>query len=223
MKYGDVVLDYTNKNQAVFLGTVRLKDIWKYRKRDKVRWWLGTDVLTLWMYPEGKSRFRVKLHRIKTKLVNRFFKENWFVSEKLMKEVPFQYRLRKCKVRVHPCDVVLKKENPLVVGCYMPEETVYNKWVYGYDTIEYLKRFFKDSNVVFLRYDGKDDVTHFLSLIDCYIRPSRHDGMPRLILLCQLNNIDFYWGDSYSENIDFIDLIGEGKKWEKSVVIQPNS
>jgi len=57
MKYGDVVLDYTNKNQAVFLGTVRLKDIWKYRKRDKVRWWLGTDVLTLWMYPEGKSRW----------------------------------------------------------------------------------------------------------------------------------------------------------------------
>jgi len=55
MKYGDVVLDYTNKNQAVFLGTVRLKDIWKYRKRDKVRWWLGTDVLTLWMYPKGKS------------------------------------------------------------------------------------------------------------------------------------------------------------------------
>lgn len=207
MKYGDVA---TIDGKKVFLGTVRFKDIWRYRKFHKVRWWMGTDVLTLTMYPPGKSKIKVFLHRIKTMFVNKCFEENWFVSQRLINELPLcaKENFHNISVRVHEPEYSKVKviEKPFVVGYYMPEMTEFNSWVYGADTIAALYKYFQYSNldVIFLRYDGKGDISSFLSLIDIYIRPSRHDGMPRLILLCEHYDIPYRWENNFEKLVEFI-------------------
>lgn len=205
MKYGDVA---TIDDKKVFLGTVRIKDLWKYRKYRKVRWWLGTDAFTLYMFPPGKSYLKVLLHRIKVILVNKYFEENWFVSQRLINELPDYYKsiLNCVSVKVHEAEYIKRIKKPFVVGYYMPELTEFNSWVYGVDIIAALYVFFKYSelDIVFLRYDGKADMSAFLSLIDVYIRPSRHDGMPRLILLCEMHDIPYCWNTDFDLLVKFI-------------------
>lgn len=202
-KYGDVLL---KDGKAIFLGSTKLKNIWKYRKYRLVRWWLGTDVLTLWMKPPGFSRIRVVLHRVKAYLLNFLFEENWFVTEKLMNEVPVFLKLKNKKVEIHFCEDVKLKKNPLIVGYYMPDrKNKYNWWVYGGGTIEELKEYTKNQNIVFINYDGSYRVEDFLSVIDCYIRPSRHDGLPRILLLCQNHGIPFCYANNWQKMIDFIE------------------
>lgn len=199
-KYGDVVV---TEDCAIFLGSFKVKNLIKFRNKKIIRWWVGTDALTMWFFPPGKSKIKILIHRIKSYLLNPLIYEHWFVSERLRNEILTKTNLniKRSMIVVHEASDIVKLENPFVVGYYMPEETVYNKWVYGYTIIRSVKLYFRKDNIVFLRYNGKDDIRVFLSLIDVYIRPSNHDGTPRLNLLCEKNNIP------YTTNQDFDYLI----------------
>lgn len=204
--YGDVLF---KNGRVIFLGSFPLFKVlyYKFIDRDKrkiVRWWMGTDVLTLWCFPTGKSKIKVLLHRIKTLLLNRFVSENWFVSEGLEKEVLSLtwLKINNPKVVVHQCNPIKKKKYFVVIGYYMPEMSTFNEWVYGFDMIVKLMNTFR--NDIFLRYDGKGDIQDFLSLIDLYVRPARHDGTPRLNLLCDYNKIPYSTSRDFKELTNFI-------------------
>ena len=54
--------------------------------------------------------------------------------------------------------------------------------------------------------NGNDDMELIYPIIDFYARPNRHDGNPRMIRECQINNIPYY--HSYSDP-NLTDLINE--------------
>lgn len=206
--YGDIVI---KDDKAIFLGSFKTFKVLKYWLSGKkiIRWWMGTDVWTMWCVPVGKNPVKVTIHRIKSHLFNYLVSENWFVSENLMNEIENLTNLKvvKPQVVIHPCNFIEKKKNFLVIGYYMPKMTKFNVWTYGLDVIQIIEKARK--NDVFLRYDGKTPVQDFLSLIDLYIRPSRHDGTPRLNLLCELNSIPYCTSRDQREILDFIEKISE--------------
>jgi len=67
------------------------------------------------------------------------------------------------------------------------------------DIIDYLKKRFTDIN--FIRLDGGKDMSKIYPITDFMIRPNRHDGYPRIVDECEIQNISYYW--SYKNpNID---------------------
>lgn len=203
-KYGDIVKSFTNQS-ILFVGSIPLLKVLKYYRTHKIiKWWMGTDILTMYMVPPGKSSLAVYLHRLKMKLLEPIIDYHFFVSEKLMSEAKFIKNNDKCVVFVHQAKSIKKDGKPFVVGYYLPESSVFNDWVYGEDMINDLIRIFSSQNILFLCYDGKSNIKIFLNIIDVYIRPSEHDGTPRLILLCQQNNIPYCWSNNIVELIRFI-------------------
>lgn len=206
-RYGDVVESHS-KEEMLFVGSIPILKVLKYCRTHRIiKWWMGTDVLTLNIFPPGKSVFKVLLHRLKMTLLEPFISKHLFVSERLMNRSRTK---KEQEVVVHQAKHIEKDKKPFVVGYYLPEETEFNNWIYGKDIIERLVYLFEKENILFLKYDGKYDIKVFLSEIDVYIRPSRSDGMPRLILLCEQNNIPYCWNNDLNELIYFIRLKKKG-------------
>ena len=65
------------------------------------------------------------------------------------------------------------------------------KWLYGIDIIEKLKE--KHSEWDFKVADGSIKKDKLYNNIDIYLRPTRHDGMARMILEAKSINIPIIW------------------------------
>jgi hypothetical protein len=198
-KYGDVI---KKENYTLFVGSMPLKKVLLaiLGKEKITKWWLGTDALTMSEFPKGKKPLKIILHRIKMKLLDPFIYQHWLVSMRLLVYLRGRVNLSNFTIKVHDCYHMKKSKKPLIVGYYSPPFSKFNEWVYGIDIIEYFKRHFSKDNIVFLPYNGKTNIQPFLNAIDIYIRPSRSDGYPRLILLCQENKIPYMW--SFTESFD---------------------
>jgi len=167
-----------------------------------IKWWLGTDALTMWYFPPGKNKMLVILHRIKMWVISPFV-EHWATGKILLSDISTIVS-DNCKIVYWPGkyqEKLKKKEHkgfnilyyhPTEPGSVTKLYPVKNKisfvaWKYGLDIIEELKR--KIPNVTWVPVDGTLDMENVYPCIDLMVRPSRHDGAPRINVECELNDI----------------------------------
>jgi len=172
--------------------------------------WLGTDALTLVENPPTDTvLWWIKLiaYRWKWKIYHRIFDKHYIVHERLRKHLlDFGIKNEKISVVVDPplFPGKYKKESHegFVIMYYHPPKAclggeTYIRWKYGIDFIEQTKRaFIKIKDIHFLKIDGSTDMEKVYAVTDYMLRPSRHDGMPRMNIECEINKIPYY----YSEN-----------------------
>ena len=95
----------------------------------------------------------------------------------------------------------------------------YIHWVYGIDIIKQVKKVYKDrtNDIYFLKVDGSQDMSKIYPVVNYMLRPSRHDGMPRMNIECDNNDIPYYYTED--GNPRFIDIINDiskhYRKWKK--------
>lgn len=211
-KYGDCV--HSDKEVA-YCGTIPFFDcvISRLMGSTTIHQWWGSDVLTCFYFPPGKSRIIIFLHRIKMFLLRPFTSEHLFFSQRLLNELPKIYRNDKTGIFYSELNTEKYKRishagfNILV---YWPEQTKYNRWVYGCDIIEefvekYLGDLTKEFGFISIYWaNGSLDMSKVYPYIDFYIRPTRHDGEPRMVLECKKNNIPYYYSEDGNPNIEKI-------------------
>jgi hypothetical protein len=199
-KYGDIVINLT---EALFVGSIPISQVIKYKvffKKRIIKWWMGTDALEMRMTPPGKSRIKRLLHVIKMNLLELAIDEHWVVNECLKNDYK---KLANAKIVIHSPEIK-KAKKIFIVAYYFPQDTKFNRWKYGYDIVEQLKEAFP--NIIFLQL-FRTIPESVWKVIDCYIRPSRHDGTPRINLRCEIENIP------YKYSSDFKPKFNEFREW----------
>ena len=165
--------------------------------------WTGTDVLYQLQYPPYiRFRFKVKIffERIITRLIQPFLEGNSAVSENLKEELEgLGYK----KITVSQIPAVYNKKYPKVkhegynVLYYIPKGKKNQKfieWLYGWDLMLGYKTLNPTHNIIEVNGDSSVDMSKIYPIIDLYYRPTRHDGMPRMILECKIQEIPYIWG-----------------------------
>jgi len=174
--------------------------------------WLGTDALKLTTYPPGKFswRFRIFAERILWRLLEPLIDQHSVVHPRLSKylikfgisddKISIKMDKGNCDYCIKPCKKI--KHEGINIAFYYPGDRgnrKFKRWVYGMDVIEELIRIFPKINWIHL--DGTKDMCRIYPTLDAYIRPSRHDGMPRMILECQILNIPYYWDEKFNPSV----------------------
>lgn len=167
----------------------------------KICWWLGTDALTLVKNPPGNRiwHLKLKLYRMKWMILKRFF-THWAVHENLnvyLKQFgifakivvdPPMYPEKVSKIKHDGFNILYYRPHPANLG----GQKYINRY-YGYDIYQRVKEYFKDKDIRFKEVDGTEDLSKVYPYTDAYIRPNHWDGMPRMVLECQINEIPYYW------------------------------
>lgn len=181
--------------------------------------WVGTDALTLVKNPPANRIWHLKLffYRLKWKVLYRIFDEHYIVHKRLRKHlVRFGIDNSKISVKVNPIwynqEFKKRDHKGFNVLYYHPLPNnlggeKYTRWLYGIDLIEKLENF----NLV--KVDGNQDLSKIYPVIDFYLRPSRHDGAPRMIRECEKNGIPYYYSEDGNPNIE--DIKKCLMKWKK--------
>ncbi|HEX9653128.1 MAG TPA: hypothetical protein VGA99_05415 [bacterium] len=219
--YGDAVLLENPKRKPrlmIFVGTIPFWKVIAARLNGlaPVKWWMGTDALTMWFTPPGKSSLMVAVHRIKMRILDFFIAHHWVVSPRLLADLQkSKLNLSKVAIAVHPpkYHAPIKKDHHqgFNILYYDPAEGKYSNWVYGIDIIDEIKD--KLANVNWIRVDGRQNMKEIFPVVDLYIRPSRHDGAPRILLECAINCIPvIYSEDGHPNADDFVAKITAFKK-----------
>lgn len=172
-----------------------------------IRWWVGTDALTLNITPPGDwlwRKIRLPLHRLKAKVTEWMIGEHCIESESLRKHL-IDFGINGNKIRVKYTELTTPKTiscQPLILTYYpkCKRNQTYKNWVYGVDIIDELISAEKEVN--WLVVHGETDLAPLFPVIDAYIRPTRHDGMPRLIRECKINKIPYYWSENGKPEIE---------------------
>ena len=176
----------------------------------KICHWSGTDALTLIKNPPGNRIWYLKLifYRLKWKILYRIFDEHYIVHEKLRKYlIEFGIDSSKINVKANPIlynqKFKKKKHKEFNVLYYHPRPSnlggeKFIRWIYGIDIIEKIK------DINFIKVDGYQDLSKIYPVIDFYLRPSRHDGMPRMIRECEKNEIPYYYSENGNPSINDI-------------------
>lgn len=214
----------TIKNKEIFVGyNSYLLWILNYFKGKKnIKWWMGTDALTLVEFPPGKFSWKVKIvfKRILMKIFDRLIFEHWVVHKNLGKHLfDFGINPQKIKIAVHPPKHQKKfrkiKHDGINILYFCRGHRSNNKfkrWKYGEDLFEQVKAQVDGVNWIVIKgTKGNEDISEYIPLTDAYIRPSRHDGLPRLLLICELNDIPVYYREDFkpevAEVVEFIENV----------------
>lgn len=182
----------------------------------KTALWMGTDALTLVTNPPTSSKFwylKLIFYRLKWRVLHRIFDNHYIIHERLRvhllefgvdpeKISVAKYGNEKTKKRrefspPEPGACKKQKHKGFNILYYHPRPAclggeTYIRWKYGIDLIEKAKEII-DYN--FIRVDGTQDLSEVYPIVDFYLRPSRHDGLPRMNLECEANNIPYYYSD----------------------------
>jgi len=172
--------------------------------------WVGTDALMLTERPPANRIWYLKqiLYRLKWKFAHKRYDIHYIVHERLRKNlVEFGMDPSKIIVKIDPPiykrKFRKKKHEGFNILYYHPKPVdvsgeKYIRWKYGIDIIEKLNGF----NLI--RIDGSQDLSKIYPIIDFYLRPSRHDGLPRIILECEINKIPYYYSENGKPDINEI-------------------
>ena len=209
-------------NKTVIVGELGLLDalLVKIMGRQLIRWWVGTDVWLLWAFPKGRGKLSVLKHRLKYHLTKFFVSENWVTSERLKDEFVSCGGKRdsvKYHIRGMLTEKVQKKAHDLVnIAYYWPSDSgEFQRYIYGLDLIEKLELMFPYPIVNWIPLDGKFTMREVYSIVDAMIRPSRHDGRPRIIEECKINSIPYYYSENGAPDLEdmsnFVQEIIDGK------------
>lgn len=176
--------------------------------RKFVQWW-GTDALTLVENPPTDTvLWWIKLiaYRIKWKILHQLFDVHWVVHERLRKHLlDFGIKNEKIAVLITPPlypDIYPKKLHVgFVIMYYHPAPAclggeTFIRWKYGIGYIEETMKHYKNhKDIRFIKTTGSQDMSKVYPIVDYMLRPSHHDGMPRMNLECDNNNIPYYYSE----------------------------
>lgn len=193
--------------QVIYMGEISLLHALKMRLKSYqvVRFWVGTDVLLLHKFPPGRGKLSVILHRIKAYLLSFVVNENWVDGVLLTKElrgVNFLYSPKNCRTMLWPGKhgkYPKQTHKGINIGFYSPNDSAFARWKYGLDLIESARKsMHNDGRLKWIELDGTRDMSVIYSLLDLLVRPSRHDGMPRMILEAEENEIPVIYDETFS-------------------------
>lgn len=97
---------------------------------------------------------------------------------------------------------------------YIPQgkvRGVNRKWLYGADIIKELKR--RHPEWTFRLVDGTVPRKQLYKDIDLYIRPTRHDGLPVMIMECKALGISYIWSYDSGQYVE-----PDVDEWEKRIL-----
>jgi hypothetical protein len=181
---------------------------WNYPRR--IAWWYGTDALKLVKYPPTSHRswyVRIFLERMFWRLFGWLYSEHWACSDLVRSDlVRFGIDPRKIRLEVNREGFEPKKYkrinhagfNVVYYRYISKKNQVFKDWLYGYDVIQAVERQLDLKGVVFLQIVWNEDhldtdLDAIVPVTDLYIRPNRHDGESRLVMLFDHNNIPVYY------------------------------
>jgi len=133
--------------------------------------------------------------RVFAKLADIFCQKHIVVSEHLIEELKPLKLKKPIEVRANPVfysKPVKKKPHKgfnILFYCAKGSNKRFKEWVYGKDLVERLK----DYGYNIIEVNGNHDMNEVYPIIDFYVRPNRHDGCPRMIRECEINNIPYYY------------------------------
>ncbi len=152
--------------------------------------------------------------KIRARLLKPFISEWWTDAEYLIPFIKAFYPKAKTRVVKDELKYTVKYRkwvHPIFCVMYYYPANEYNKnycrWVYGKDIIENLIRLFPD--FYWIRIDGTNDLSKVFPMVDAYIRPNRHDGTPRLIEECKIQEIPYLHTQHDPDTRDFINFLTE--------------
>lgn len=142
-----------------------------------------------------------------------FFVERFYVvSPHLISELaPLKLRERVSVLVDPPQDVSMIEKKPhegfnVLYYRGLGGNQKFKDWVYGKDIVDELK---KRLAVNIIEVNGNSDMKEIYPIVDFYVRPNRHDGMPRMIKECEKLNIPYYWSKE-NPDIDTIERMVKG-------------
>lgn len=191
------------EDKAIFIGEIpvnRMLNAW--RKKKIIRWWVGSDVLLLRMFPPGRGKLSVLKHRFKTWLIEPFIDEHWIYGQQLFREFKQVWSSRKAQLRLCRSSIESVARIPsetVNIAYYHPKDDVFSRWVYGIDLIEKLITLYPQVN--WIKLDGTLNPKYFFQSLNGYLRPSRSDGMSRIVEECKIHSVPYYWSENREPNI----------------------
>lgn len=195
-------IEFTDK--IIFVGELPTKRMLKaWRKKKIIRWWIGSDVLLLRMFPPGRGKLSVVKHRLKTWLTEPFIDEHWIYGNQLFKEFKEVWSGRKAQRRLcrAPIEAISRVPSSSInIAYYHPRDDRFSRWVYGVDLIENLMMLYPQVN--WIKLDGTLNPKYFFQSLSGYLRPSRSDGLPRIVEECKIHSIPFYWSELRNPNLE---------------------
>lgn len=164
--------------------------------------WTGSDVLYATRFIR-KLKFPTKKSKliymfcmyIFVKIADIFIECHYVVSKHLIRELKCLKFNKEIKVLIdppiYPIKFKKKKHKGFNILYYrgVGSNQKFNDWIYGYDIIFELRRM--DFNII--EVNGEKDMSEIYPIIDFMVRPNRHDGNPRMIMECKINDIPYYW------------------------------
>lgn len=205
--YGTAVV-LEDKKLVIYMGEIGLLHALKMRLRGYkvIRFWVGTDVLLLHKFPPGRGRLSIIFHRIKAFLLGYVVESNFMDGNGLLAEIGEVkwLRLKNLEVKIW-CDSHEKYEkqitNEIIVAFYQPNNSVFSRWKYGIDFIENVQKDVNEkfpNKITWMKLDGSKNMRSVYPVLSAYLRPSRHDGTPRINLACELNDIPVIYDPAFS-------------------------
>jgi len=161
--------------------------------------WTGSDVLYATSFPKHFRKIKYIYCfgcRVFAKIADLFVHKHIVVSEHLIDELKPLKLKKPFEVRSNPVKYTekFKKVNHFSFNVLYYRTKLRNSpftnWVYGYDIITKLKEEMPEIHM--LEVNGKHDMSLIFPIVDFYARPNRHDGEPRLVRECKIQDIPYY-------------------------------
>jgi hypothetical protein len=164
--------------------------------------WQGTDSLFLVCFPKQlryTKIFYVLALRLFAIFSDVFAQEHYTcgrLAEQNLKNFGFKKPIKQfADILQYPNKIIKVAHEGFNVLYYYPKKnTLFNKWLYSWDIYTRLVScfsVFRDINFIIV--DGCADMNKIYPITDLLIRPNRHDGRPRMVDECVLNNIPYVW------------------------------
>lgn len=207
--YGEAVV-LKDKKLVIYMGEIGFLHALKMKLRGykPIRFWVGSDCLLLHKFPPGRGKLSVILHRIKAFLLGYIIESNFMDGNGLLAEIGevkwlrlknLEMRLWCGKHGVYP----KQAHEGTNIGYYHPSNSVFARWKYGISFIENavaMKHQLRidPEEINWIKLDGKQDMSQVYPILDLLVRPSRHDGTPRMLLEAELNEIPVLYDETFS-------------------------
>lgn len=177
--------------------------------------WQGTDSLFLVKFPKQlkkKKIFYVMALRIFARLTDFFSCEHFacgILVENNLRKFGMKKPIKQYKSPPKFIDIVRQDHSGFNILYYLPKNAnAFRKWLYGYDIFLEIEKYFKSCkkwNIFIV--DGSYDMNKIYPIIDCLIRPNRHDGISRMISECKEIGIPYIWSQENPDLEYFIEKI----------------
>ena len=161
--------------------------------------WTGTDSLMLidLSKRDWTKRPYWLVFRIIARFIDLYCQSHIAVNQQVKDNLVRFGMRRKITIKenpvLHPIKYPKIKHDGFNILYYFPRGAMdlnFLKWLYGYDIFKDIQNSNQEYN--FIVVDGSQDMSEIYPIVDFCIRPNRHDGSPRMIRECIINDIPFY-------------------------------